>query len=313
MRVIVSGADGLVGTALRATLEVDGHDFTRLVRGRPAGPHEVFWDPTQGRIDRVGLEGHDAIVHLAGESLVGRWSEEKKRRIRDSRVRGTRLLVGAVCELATPPRVLVSASAVGYYGHRGSAVLRETDPPGTGFLPGVCQEWEAEAEPVLMAGIRLVLLRSGLILARQGGALATMLPVFRRGLGGILGDGSQWMSWISLRDAVGVIRFALDTDALQGAVNNVAPHPVTNACFTRALGRALSRPAFLRLPGFAMRIVLGDMANELLLASTRAEPSLLAATGYRFRDPTLERTLGRLVGPPSRLPIPNKRAGRPAS
>jgi uncharacterized protein (TIGR01777 family) len=313
MKVIVSGADGLVGTALRAALEGCGHDLTRLVRGRPPGPREVFWDPTQGRIDRIGLEGHDAVVHLAGESLVGRWSEEKKCRIRDSRVRGTRLLVGAVCDLARPPQVLISASAVGYYGPRGSAVLRETDPPGTGFLSGVCRDWEAEAEPVLKAGIRLVLLRSGLILAPLGGALAIMLPAFRRCLGSTLGDGSQWMSWISLRDAVGVIRYALDTEALQGAVNNVAPHPVTNAHFTRALGRALSRPAFLRVPGFALRVVLGEMADELLLTSTRAEPDRLTAAGYRFRDPTLERTLSRLVGPTSRLTSSNARSGRPAS
>jgi uncharacterized protein (TIGR01777 family) len=312
MRTVLTGAAGLVGTALRGALEEGGHEVTRLVRGRAAGPGEVFWDPTSGRIDRAGLEGHDAVVHLAGESLVGRWSREKKRRIRDSRVRGTRLLVGAICNLARPPQVFVSASAIGYYGDRGSAMLQETDPPGAGFLAGVCREWEAEAEPVRGAGSRLVLLRSGLILAADGGALASMLPMFRRGLGATLGDGSQWMSWISLRDAVGVIRHALATPSLEGPVNNVAPRPVTNAEFTQALAQALSRPAFLRVPRLALRIALGEMARELLLASTRVEPARLAAIGYTFRDPTLAETLGRLLASPSALTASDPRTGRTA-
>jgi uncharacterized protein (TIGR01777 family) len=312
MRIILTGTHGLVGKALRGTLEAAGHQLTRIVRGRPAGSGELFWDPTQGRIDRAGLEDHHAVVHLAGESLVGPWSRGKKRRIRDSRVRGSRLLAGAICDLARPPQVFISASAVGFYGDRGSAVLRESDPPGTGFLAGVCREWEAEAEAVRGVGIRLVLLRSGLILAPDGGALAAMLPMFRRGLGATLGDGSQWMSWISLRDAVGAIRHALATASLEGAVNNVAPRPVTNAEFTQTLARALSRPAFLRVPRFALRIALGEMASELLLASARAEPARLAATGYTFRDPTLAETFGRLLATCSELSASDPWTGRAA-
>jgi hypothetical protein len=253
------------------------------------------WDPDTGAVE-PGLDGVDAVVHLAGESVAGgRWTEARKRRIRESRVRPTRLLCETLARQRTPPRVLVCASAIGYYGDRGDQVLREESAPGAGFLPEVCRKWEAAAEPAARRGIRVVHLRIGLVLSPKGGALAAMLPVFRLGLGGPVGAGAQWMSWIGIDDTLGAILHALMNEALAGPVNAVAPAPVTNREFAKTLARVLRRPAVLPFPAFAARLLLGQMADELLLASARVEPARLRATGYAFRDATLEGALRRLL------------------
>jgi hypothetical protein len=235
-------------------------------------------------------------VHLAGENITGRWTAAKKARIRESRVQGTRLLAEAVARLERPPRVLVCASAIGYYGTRGEEILREESPPGKGFLAEVCQQWEAAAQPVAQKGVRVVHLRTGLVLSRQGGALAKMLPAFRLGLGGKIGRGDQYMSWISIDDLAGVIQHALLSETLRGPVNAVAPNPVTNLVFAQTLGRVLRRPTPFPLPAFAARLVFGEMANELLLASTRVDPAKLLASGYGFRHTELAGALRQLLG-----------------
>ncbi len=299
MIVAVTGATGLVGSALVPLLERVGHGVVRLVRGAPAeasGERVGRWDPDTGAVT-PGLDGIDAVVHLAGESVAGgRWTAARKWRIRESRVGATRRLSETLARQPTPPRVLVCASAIGYYGARGDAVLREESPPGAGFLPDLCREWEAAAAPAARRGIRVVHLRIGIVLSPKGGALGAMLPVFRLGLGGLVGSGTQWMSWIGMDDTLGAILHALMNEALAGPVNVVAPAPVTNREFARTLGRVLRRPAILPFPAFAARLAFGQMADELLLASARVEPARLQATGYRFRDPRLEGALRRLLG-----------------
>ena len=300
MRIIVTGAHGLVGSALLRSLLADGHQVTALVRrqssgGLPAGVSEVQWDPAAGRLDAAQLEGDDAAVHLAGENIAeGRWTEEKKRRIRESRVRGTRLLSETLARLARRPRVLVAASAVGIYGDRGNEVLTEESAAGADFLAQVCKEWEAATEPARAAGVRVVNLRIGVVLAREGGALQKMLPPFKLGVGGKIGDGSHYMSWIALDDVVGVIRHALAVESLQGPVNTVAPEAVTNAEFTKALGRALNRPTFFPVPLFGLRLAYGELA-DVLTASQRVAPARLEATNYQFKHPTLEGALRRAL------------------
>jgi uncharacterized protein (TIGR01777 family) len=298
LEILVTGASGLVGSALVAFLTTGGHRVVRLVRGTPsAGEAAVRWDPAAGTIDTAALEGLDAAVHLAGESIAGgRWSEARKARIRESRTRGTRLLAGALARLARPPRVLVSASAVGYYGDRGAETLDETSAPGRGFLAEVCRAWEAATAPAAERGVRVVHLRTGVVLSAAGGALARMLPPFRLGAGGPLGSGEQYVSWIALDDLLGVVLHALRTDALAGAVNAVAPQPVTNAVFSATLGRVLRRPAAIPLPAVAARLAFGEMADELLLAGARVEPARLRATGYRFRQADLEDALRHTLG-----------------
>jgi uncharacterized protein (TIGR01777 family) len=307
MRVLISGASGLIGSALVQRLtgtddEPGRHApalIVRLVRSEPrpdtseiSRESEIFWDPSTGELDPPALEGFDAVVHLAGENIArGRWTAEKRARIRDSRVRGTRLLCGALAETARRPKVLVSASAVGYYGDRGDEDLDETSPAGSGFLADVCREWEAATEPAAAAGIRVVCVRLGVVLARHGGALARMLPIFRFGLGGRLGSGRQYMSWIVLRDAVEAICHAIAVETLSGPVNLVAPNPVTNRQFTKALGRALHRPTLFPAPAFMLRLALGEMADALLLASARVLPRRLLATGFRFHAAHLEDAL----------------------
>lgn len=291
MRIAMTGASGLVGSALRETLSAD-HRFTRLVRRPSADADTVQWDPDAGRVDAARLAGCDAIVHLAGESIAGgRWTPRRKARIRDSRVRGTRLLCETAARLEPRPRVVVCASATGWYGDRGDEILRETSAPGAGFLAGVCREWEQAADPARQAGIRVVHLRFGIVLSARGGALAKMLPPFRFGLGGPLGNGRQYWSWIGIDDVAGICRFVLDNDAIAGAVNVVAPAAATNQEFTRVLGRVLSRPAFLPVPAFAVRLLFGEMGDALLLASARVEPMALQAAGYEFRQPRLEEAL----------------------
>jgi uncharacterized protein (TIGR01777 family) len=298
--VAVTGSTGLVGAALTVALARGGHRVVRLVRSGTAtqapGEHTVRWDPGRGTIDAAGLEGVDAVVHLAGESIAsGRWTAAKRRRIRDSRVGATRVLAEALARLERPPATLVAASAVGYYGDRGDEVLREESAPGGGFLADVCREWEAAAAPAARRGLRVVHMRIGMVLAATGGALAALLPPFRLGLGGPVGSGRQWMSWISLDDLVRAILHALATASLAGPINAVAPAPVTNREFARTLGRVLRRPAVLPLPAVAARLLLGRMADELLLASARVVPARLEAAGFTFGDATLERALRRLL------------------
>ncbi len=298
--VAVTGSTGLVGAALTVALARGGHRVVRLVRSGTAtqapGEHTVRWDPGRGTIDAAGLEGVDAVVHLAGESIAsGRWTAAKRRRIRDSRVGATRVLAEALARLERPPATLVAASAVGYYGDRGDEVLREESAPGGGFLADVCREWEAAAAPAARRGLRVVHMRIGMVLAATGGALAALLPPFRLGLGGPVGSGRQWMSWISLDDLVRAILHALATASLAGPINAVAPAPVTNREFARTLGRVLRRPAVLPLPAGAARLLLGRMADELLLASARVVPARLEAAGFTFGDATLERALRRLL------------------
>ena len=298
MRVAITGSSGLVGTPLRHFLTTGGHEVVRLVRGeaRP-GRGEIAWDPTDGSLDPTALEGITAVVHLAGESIAGgRWNDEKKRRIRESRVQGTHTLCEALARMERPPEVLVSASAIGIYGDRGDEVLDEHSVAGEGFLADVCRQWEAATEPAQQRGIRVVRLRFGMILSPRGGALATMLPVFKYGAGGQVGSGRQYMSWISVDDALGAIHHALVTEAMAGPANAVAPEPATNAEFTRTLARVLHRPAVAWMPALAARAGLGEMADSLLLASARVVPRRLQELDYSFRQPELELALWHLLG-----------------
>lgn len=272
--------------------------MTRLVRSAPrSGANEVQWGPDQGSVATPGLEGMDAVVHLAGENIAtGRWTAAKKTRIYNSRVQGTRLLCEALAQLINPPKVLVSASAIGYYGDRGDRVLREDSPPGDDFLAHVCRAWEEAVEPARQRGIRVVNMRFGIVLSPAGGALSKMLTPFKIGLGGVIGSGEQYMSWIALDDVVGAIHHALGTETLQGPVNTVAPQPVTNREFTKTLGRVLGRPTLIPMPAFAARAAFGEMADALLLASTRVDATKLRESDYAFRFADLESALRHLLG-----------------
>jgi uncharacterized protein len=290
--VAVTGAGGLVGSALVSSLRASGHRVIPLVRRAPrAGEDALGWDPSSGSITPAA-PALDAVIHLAGESIMGlRWTAAKKQHIRESRTTATRLLVQTLVRLPKPPAVLISASAIGYYGTRGDEVLTEDSRPGTGFLADVAREWEAATAAAIAHGVRVVNPRIGVVLSTRGGALAKMLTPFRLGVGGVVGGGTQWMSWIALEDVVGAIQHALATEALRGPVNAVAPGPVTNADFTRTLGRVLGRPALVPLPAFAARLAMGEMADALLLASQRVVPARLQASGYAFRHPSLEDAL----------------------
>jgi uncharacterized protein (TIGR01777 family) len=295
MKVLISGATGLIGSALTRELEDGGHSVTRLTRS-PKAQNDVRWDPEAGTTGGP-LEGHDAVVHLAGESIAeGRWTAAKRERIMQSRKRGTRLLAEAVASLPEPPRVLVSASAVGYYGDRGNELLREESAPGSDFLAEVCKAWEAAADPAREAGIRVVHPRFGIVLSPKGGALGTTLPIFKLGGGGKIGSGRQWWSWVALDDVVGSVLHALEDDAVEGPVNVCSPNPLTNAEYTKVLGKVLNRPTFFAVPAPALRLAIGGMADALLLASQRVEPAKLKATGYAFRYPELEGALRHLLG-----------------
>jgi len=292
MDICITGATGLIGSALDVSLRKKNHRVVHLVRKSPISGNRISWDPASGKLDKEALEGMEAVVHLAGESITGgRWSPEKKRRILQSRLEGTSLLSESLAGLASPPKVLVSASAIGYYGDRGEERLDETSGPGTGFLSDVCRQWEKAAERATAGGIRVVTLRTGIALSARGGALGRMLPVFRIGLGGKIGSGRQYMSWIALEDLTGIIEYAIQNESLRGPINVVSPNPVSNRDFTKTLARVLSRPSACILPGFAARLVFGEMADALLLASTRVIPSRLTDAGYSFRFPALEDAL----------------------
>ena len=293
----VSGASGLVGRAVCTTLKNAGHRVLRLVRREAVGDDEVLCDAMKGRIDTAALAGVDGIVHLAGENIAeGRWNTAKKERIRSSRVDFTRGLCEAIAGLDSRPRVLVSASAIGWYGDRDELPLDETADPGDGFLPEVCAAWEAATDPAAAAGVRVVNLRIGVVLSPDGGALAKMLTPFRLGAGGVIGSGRQEMSWIALDDLIGVIRHGLDCDDLSGPVNAVSPHPVTNREFTKTLGRVLRRPTIFPMPAFAARLAFGEMADALLLSSSRVIPARLQQSGYQYQYPELEPALRHLLG-----------------
>jgi hypothetical protein len=295
MRVLVSGSSGLVGRALCEKLDRSGHTVIHLVRPqsldqRPANGGAV-WDPLAGRFDAAKAEGADAVVHLAGASVAQRWNPTYKMVLRTSRVDATRHLVDTLAKLSRPPRVFIAASAVGYYGNRGDEVLTEQSPPASDFLGEMCQAWEAESARATGFGARVVHLRIGVVLARHGGALAKMLPPFRMGVGGVVGSGRQWMSWIVLDDLTSLIVVALEDRQLHGPINAVAPGSATNKEFTRALGRVLRRPTIFPLPAFVARIVFGEMADALLLASQRVQPARLQAMGYGFAYADLEPAL----------------------
>jgi len=298
MRVIVTGSHGLIGGELVARLLHGGHQVTRLVRGQPA-PGEAAWDPTAGTIEAEKLEGHDAAVHLAGAGIGDhRWTDDHKKAVLDSRVQGTGLLACTLGGLASPPKVMASGSAVGYYGYdRGDEELTESAERGTGFLADVVARWEEAAAPAAEAGVRVVFLRSGVVLSAKGGSLKKQLLPFKAGLGGRLGRGRQWLSWISIDDEIAVIAHVLTTDTLTGPVNLTSPQPVTNAEFTVTLARVLKRPAIIPVPTPALQVLFGrEMAQEMLLGGQRVLPSRLEGSGFTFAHPGLEEALRRVLG-----------------
>jgi uncharacterized protein (TIGR01777 family) len=305
MRILVSGSTGFVGMTLVKSLE--GHSIAPLVRPgtAPKGAaavHDkvrgetVAWDPVTGTFDAARAEGADALVHLAGASIAdGRWNAARKELLRTSRIEATRHLIGALGKLQRPPRVIVAASAIGYYGDRGEETLTESSAPGTDFLPEICREWEAEAARAAQFGARVVNLRFGIILAAHGGALPRMVLPFKLGAGGKLGTGRQWMSWVTLRETISIIQFALKTSGLAGPVNVVAPNPVRNTEFTKVLAKTLHRPALFPAPAFALRLALGEMADALLLASQKVMPAKLVDSGYQFSEPELAPALADVL------------------
>jgi uncharacterized protein (TIGR01777 family) len=297
LRVVVSGSSGLIGRALVSFLETGGHEVYRLTRHAASNPQEIEFDPEKGAAHPSEMEGFDAVIHLAGDPIgKGRWTEAKKRLIRDSRVPFTRRLAETLAALRKPPAVFISASATGYYGDRGDRVLRESDPPGEGFLADVCLQWERATEPAALAGIRVVNLRSGLVLTALGGALEPMLLPFRFGLGGRLGAGGQWWSFIALDDWLYLAHHILMNDRIAGAVNATSPEPVTNAEFTKVLARVLRRPAVIPVPKLALQIALGPMAEPLIFASARVNPEKLLDSGFQFAYPALEPALRHVLG-----------------
>jgi len=299
VKILISGSSGLVGSAVVDNLSHQGHDLIRLVRTgtqarhHPAGSElpQVVWNPQSGLLDSRA-EGANAIVHLAGASIAGhRWTDAWKRELRDSRVAATNRLVASLQRLHRPPQIFIAASAIGFYGSRGDEELTESSPAGTGFLAQITVDWETESARAAESGARVIILRFGVILAKQGGALPQMALPFRLGVGGRIGSGRQWISWITLDDVVGIIRFALETNLVSGPANAVSPNPVQNAAFSSSLGRVLHRPAIFPAPSFALRLALGEMADSLLLASQRVYPSKLEQLGYRFLYPDLQPAL----------------------
>jgi len=294
-RILVSGVSGPIGAALLPFLKTREYDVVRLVRGPAQGGEQISWDPAKP-IAPKSVSGFDAVIHLAGESIVGRWTAAKKAKIRDSRVMGTRHLAQALAQASVKPQVFVCSSAIGYYGDRGEELLNEQSAPGTGFLSEVCREWEASTQPAADAGIRTVQIRTGVVLSPKGGALGKMLTPFKMGVGGRIGNGRQWMSWIDVQDMIGAIHHILKTDLLQGPVNMVAPQSVTNAEFTKTLASVLSRPAIFPMPALAVKLAFGEMGETVLLGSQHVEPARLISSGYPFRFQDLQACLKHLLG-----------------
>jgi uncharacterized protein len=296
MKILISGSHGLVGQALSRSLASDGHQLLRLVRNSSANENEIEWPAESGSMASSQLEALDAVVHLAGEGIAsGRWTDLKKQRIFDSRVKGTFSLSKALAQLNEPPRAFLCASAIGYYGDRKDEVLTESSAPGNDFLATVCVQWEKATGPAVEKGIRTVFTRFGIILDKKGGALAKMLPPFRMGIGGRVGAGKQWMSWIALDDVVSALRFVLSKTDINGPVNFVAPNPVTNEAFTRALGRTLGKPSLIPIPEFGVRLAFGEMADALLLSSQRVDPAKLKDAKFEFRLTTIDEALRRIL------------------
>jgi uncharacterized protein len=298
MKILITGASGLIGKALQESFKQKGHQMLLASRSEAKDDRHIQWSVETGFRDEdlSRLEGLDAVVHLAGENVSGlRWTDEKKKAIRDSRVFGTRSMIETFDKLAEKPKVFISGSAIGFYGDRGDEELTESSSAGKTFLADVCREWESESRRAEDLGIRTVLLRTGIVLSKDGGALATMLTPFKFGVGGVVGDGKQWMSWISLDDVVGIVNFVLENETVRGAVNVVAPNPVSNEQFTKSLGTVLYRPTFLPLPEFAVHMVFGEMGDALLLDSTKVIPKRLTDTGYQFKFTNLREALENAV------------------
>jgi uncharacterized protein (TIGR01777 family) len=293
-RILVSGVSGPIGAALLPSLRTSGCSVVRLVRGAATGAWEIAWDPGKPLASKQ-VSGFDAVIHLAGEGIFGRWTAAKKAKVRESRVAGTHNLASALAQAEEKPKVFICSSAIGYYGNRGDEPLSEDSAPGTGFLAEVCQEWEEATMPAVQADIRTAHLRTGIVLSPKGGALGAMLTPFKLGLGGRVGDGQQWMSWIDVQDMVGAIHHILKNDLLQGPVNMVAPKPVRNEDFVKTLASVLSRPAILPMPAFAVKTVFGEMGESLLLGSQKVEPGKLISSGYPFRHRELKQSLEHLL------------------
>ena len=298
MKILITGAGGLIGKALQKSFSEKGYAMLLAGRGEPKKTNEIQWSVEEGfqEKDLPRLEGLDAVIHLAGEGIAGlRWTDEKKKAIRDSRVIGTHNLVNILADLNEKPKVFISGSAMGFYGDRGDDIVTETSKSGDTFLADVCREWEMESRRAEDLGIRTVLLRTSIVLSKDGGALATMLTPFKLGVGGVVGSGKQWMSWISLDDVVGIVNYALENENLRGAVNVASPNPVTNEEFTKTLGEVLYRPTFFPLPEFAVNLVFGEMGDALLIDSTRVEPKRLKDAGYEFKYKDLKSALENAV------------------
>lgn len=298
MRILITGASGLIGKALQKSFEEKGYEMLLATRSEPKDEQHIQWSADTGFADEdiERLEGLDAVIHLAGENIAGlRWTDEKKKAIRDSRVFGTRTMIEVFARLEKKPKVFISGSALGFYGDRGDDEMTEASSAGKTFLAEVCKEWEAESRRAEDLGIRTVLLRTGIVLSKDGGALATMLTPFKLGVGGVVGSGLQWMSWISLDDVVGIIHYALENESVRGAVNVVSPNPVTNEEFTKTLGTVLYRPTFLPLPEFAVNLVFGEMGDALLIDSTKVIPKRMKDAGYEFKFTDLKAALEHAV------------------
>jgi uncharacterized protein len=299
MKIILTGSTGLIGSELVPFLKLKGHTVKKLVRQKQTlAEDEILWNPSTGQLELKELEGFDAVINLAGENIAdGRWNEEKKQRILDSRIASTRLLCHNLIHLENPPKVLINASAIGFYGDRGEEELDEKSASGTkSFISKVCREWEAATAPAMQKGIRVVCLRTGMVLSEKGGALAKMLIPFKIGLGGVLGTGEQYISWIALDDLLEVIYYVLTQEGIEGPVNAVSPYPVNNKDFTKTLGHLLHRPTLLSMPVFAARLAFGEMADELLLSSAKVLPAELEKRGFQFKYPQLESALEHILG-----------------
>ena len=296
MKVLITGASGLVGTELQKSFAEQGYEMLLASRSEPKDDQHIQWSVEEGFTEPEKLEGLDVVVHLVGENVSGlRWTDDKKKAIRDSRVLGTRNVVDAISKLNDRPKTFVAASAIGFYGERGEEEVTESSAAGDNFLAGVCKEWEAESRRAEDAGIRTVLLRTGIVLSKDGGALSTMLLPFKMGVGGVVGSGKQWMSWISMEDEIAVINYVIENENIRGAVNAVSPNPVTNHDFTKTLGDVLYRPTFIPLPEFAVSMIFGEMGDALLLSSTKVMPKRLEDAGFEFKYPDLKQAIENAV------------------